>query len=196
MPRSVDPEEKRLGFVKASAHVIATEGIESATLRRIAKEAGCTTGSLMHYFPDRHSLLLGTLRKVHSKAAIRMRAVSEHQTGLDRLRAVLHEALPLDQTRVKEWKVWLAFWSAALDDRTMAEENNRRYEEWRTVLFRLTEPVSSKPKIATDLLLSFVDGQGVDIVRSNLRGQRLKARQEHCVTLLDFLLATLTGSKA
>jgi BetI-type transcriptional repressor, C-terminal len=46
--------------------------------------------------------------------------------GLEALRAVLAEALPLDQERVLEWRVWLAFWgSAATNARLQAEQRTR-----------------------------------------------------------------------
>ena len=53
MPKSVDPTQKRAAFVAASWDVIAAEGLRGATLRRVAAEAGCTTGALTHYFSDR-----------------------------------------------------------------------------------------------------------------------------------------------
>ena len=42
--------------------VIATEGLRGATLRRVAAEAGCTTGALTHYFADRQALLTAALQ--------------------------------------------------------------------------------------------------------------------------------------
>ena len=62
MPKVVNHEEQRAGFVTASWEVIAEEGLGAATLRRVAAAAGMTTGALTHYFSDREALLVEALR--------------------------------------------------------------------------------------------------------------------------------------
>ena len=62
MPRVVDIEQRRTELTDATARVIARSGIEAATMREIAAEAGWTTGALTHYFADKHDLLLATFQ--------------------------------------------------------------------------------------------------------------------------------------
>ena len=104
MPKSVDIEEKRAEFVHASWDVIASEGFEAATMRRVAAQAGCTTGSLTHYFPDRRTLLIEALRGAHYQTGKRMVEAAEGRAGFSRLYAVLLESLPLDAVRMREWE--------------------------------------------------------------------------------------------
>ena len=88
MPKTVDPAQKRAELVDASWDVIAAEGLKGATLRRVAAEAGCTTGALTHYFPDRRSLLVAALRSAHFQAAARMlEATRRASSDVDRLKA-------------------------------------------------------------------------------------------------------------
>lgn len=163
MPKTVDHDERRADFVAASWDVIAREGLPATTLRRVASQAGCTTGALTHYFADRKSLLVEALRAAHASAGRRMRAaIAREADPRKRLSAVLHEASPLDAERLREWKVWLAFWGAAAGDPTLAEENRRRYAEWRDLLERLVRPFTGDAApCEADLLVALVDGLGV-----------------------------------
>lgn len=165
MPRLVDVESKRSDLVVASLQVIAREGLEAASLRRIAAQAGCTTGQLTHYFPGREALLIETLRAAHFAAAARMlQAVKGAVTPAARLEGVVWESLPLDAVRLREWKVWLAFWSAAARDVALAAENARRYDEWRDLLETLTAPFHNDAleiRRAASALMALIDGYGV-----------------------------------
>jgi hypothetical protein len=59
-----------------------------------------------------------------------------HIRGADML-GVLLEALPVDEERQLEWKVWLAFWGRAAADERLRSEQERRYAQWRGLLDRL-----------------------------------------------------------
>ena len=72
MPKVVDHDQRRRELLEATAAVIAAEGIEAATVRRIAREVGCTTGLVTHYFAEKDELVIGVLHQVHSASAERM----------------------------------------------------------------------------------------------------------------------------
>ena len=170
LPKRVDVDQKRLELVEAGWAVIAEEGLEGATLRRVAARAGCTTGALTRYFPHRHDLVLEALRVAGDTAAKRMRAAARAPgTRAEALTRVLWEALPMDEVRHREWRVWLAFWSAAAADDALSGENNRRYRQWTAVVTRLvralpTPPADPAGEAAT--LVALVDGLGLRVVLS------------------------------
>ena len=56
MPKVVDVDEKRREIIAAAVRLIADEGFGSATMRRVAKEVGCTTGQVTHYFANREEI--------------------------------------------------------------------------------------------------------------------------------------------
>ena len=62
MPKVVDIEQRRAELAEAASRLIARAGIESATMREVAAEAGWTTGALTHYFSDKRELLLTTFQ--------------------------------------------------------------------------------------------------------------------------------------
>ncbi|MCZ8281177.1 MAG: TetR family transcriptional regulator C-terminal domain-containing protein [Aquidulcibacter sp.] len=183
MPRVVDHAERRTKFIVASWGVIANEGLNAATLRRVAAAAGVTTGALTHYFTDREALLVEALRAAHFAAGARMlRAAGKLDDDRKRLLAVLEEALPLDNRRLQEWRVWLAFWGEAVGSLALSEENQRRIEEWRdfaeTLVLPLVPPGQSTAVVAMSLV-ALIDGLGVRLAlapAASLASERRDAR--------------------
>ena len=188
MPKLVDPGDKRAEFVVASWQVIAAEGLKGTTLRRVAAEAGCTTGALTHYFSDRRSLLVDALRSAQRQAGARMIAAAERAPSHpESLTAVLLEALPLDEPRLREWRVWLAFWAESMHDAGLADENERRYAEWRDLLREVVGPLvrnADETEQEVAHLVALVDGLGLRLARHTEGAEALEAQQMECVATL------------
>lgn len=188
MPKLVDAGEKRAEFVVASWQVIAAEGLKGTTLRRVAAEAGCTTGALTHYFSDRRSLLVDALRLAQHQAGARMVAAAERAPSHpEALTAVLLEALPLDEPRLREWRVWLAFWAESMHDAGLADENERRYAEWRDLLREVVGPLvrnADEAEQEVAHLVALVDGLGLRLARHTEGDGSLEAQQQECVATL------------
>ena len=165
VPKVVDHAQRRRELVAATWAVVAAEGIEAATVRRIAEEAGCTTGRITHYFADKEEVLVAALRQVHRAAGKRMLAAIGPRSGLEALRAVLAEALPLDEERILEWRVWLAFWGSAATSTSLQAEQHQRYREWRGLLKRVLATAQLSADIDLDQLVdqivALVDGFGL-----------------------------------
>jgi len=166
MPKVVDHAARRAELVDAAWHVIAAEGLEAATVRRIAQAAGCTTGLVTHYFESKDDMLVAALREVHRRAGQRM---IRHVSGPDIeevLLEVILDALPIDEDSQLEWKVWLAFWGRAAADERLRQEQQRRYAEWRGLLGKLVRrarphETATDRRTAVDLIAGAVDGLGI-----------------------------------
>lgn len=52
-----DREAKRAGLLNAAISVIAEEGYGGASLRNVAKRAGCTTGAVTYYFANKDEMV-------------------------------------------------------------------------------------------------------------------------------------------
>jgi TetR/AcrR family transcriptional repressor of bet genes len=169
MPKVVDHAARRAELVDAAWRVIAAEGLEAATVRRIAQAAGCTTGLVTHYFESKDDMLVAALREVHRRAGQRM---IRHVGGADIepvLLEVILDALPLDQDRQLEWKVWLAFWGRAATDERLRQEQQRRYAEWRGLLGKLIRrarphDTAADRRTAVDLIAGAIDGLGIQAI--------------------------------
>ena len=82
MPKLVDHDLRREEVAEAAWRVIGRDGIEGATLREIAREAGFTTGVIQHYFRDRDELLAFAARLISQQGSARLaEAIADHPAG-------------------------------------------------------------------------------------------------------------------
>lgn len=129
MPQTVDHELRRRALTDATAVEIARVGLAAVRLRDVARSAGWTTGALTYYFADKRQLLLATFRCRTELAHAHFEAAASEGGSL--VRAKMEAILPLDSERLLNWKVWLAFWGAAVGDAELAAEQVHRYEVFR-----------------------------------------------------------------
>ncbi|WP_431043907.1 TetR/AcrR family transcriptional regulator [Streptomyces sp. P1-3] len=132
MPKIVDPEARRRAVAEAVFRVSARDGLEHASLRNVAEEAGLAIGSVRHYFRDHAELMLFAMDELARRVGTRIHARAERLlspgSGIDRLAAteeLLGEFLPLDAARHEEAVLLLAFTTAA---RTRPELRPRAHE--------------------------------------------------------------------
>lgn len=105
----VDLNERRLEL-DATWRIIARHGIEGATIREIAMEAGFANGALKAYFPTKETLLEFAIGHVFIRTNQRISGVTANKSGLAALRAFCLEVLPLDEERVNEARTVIPFW--------------------------------------------------------------------------------------
>jgi AcrR family transcriptional regulator len=128
MPKIVDWDERRDEILSATWKVIARDGITAATIRAIAKEAGCSRGILGHYFDDKADILGSALLLSHRRVGARMAAAASGLAGLRALRAVMLEALPLDDRRDLEAQIEISFWGRALGNAALSDLQHSEFE--------------------------------------------------------------------
>ncbi|MBO1267923.1 TetR/AcrR family transcriptional regulator [Arthrobacter cavernae] len=131
MPKIVDHDERRLELVDATWRIIARLGIEGATMREIALEAGFANGALKPYFPTKDTLLTFAFRHVFNRTNERIREVTAGKAGITALRAFCVEVLPLDSERVNEARIVVPFWQKAINDPEKAAIHRESMDQWR-----------------------------------------------------------------
>ncbi|MEO6200396.1 MAG: TetR/AcrR family transcriptional regulator [Cryobacterium sp.] len=131
MPKVVDHDQRRVELVEATWRIIARHGIEGATMRDIAAEAGFTNGALKPYFPTKDDLLTFAFGHVFNQTNQRMEKSTAGHRGLAAMRAFCHEILPLDDTRLQEARIVIPFWQKALSDPPKATLNEESMRQWR-----------------------------------------------------------------
>ncbi|QUH04634.1 TetR family transcriptional regulator C-terminal domain-containing protein [Saccharopolyspora erythraea] len=122
MPKLVDHDQRRAELTRVVWQLIARDGIEGATVRKVAEEAGVSVGGLRHYFDSQRGLLRFAAQEMGKRVAAR---VADHLRaelpGQERAQRVLEELLPLDADRRREVDVWLAFLVRSRVDDSLAE---------------------------------------------------------------------------
>lgn len=199
MPKVVDHEARRRDISEAVWRVVARRGLEAATVRDIAEEAGVSTGVLSHYFDGKDEILAHALRSSIEETVERVERRGGEVSGMEALRGVLREYMPLDGGRREMWSVWLSFWGKAVHDEGLAGEQRAWYTKWRGVVRGLLRETQKEGGIAEGLdagreaerLVALVDGIGI---QATFEPERLTPEAQ--TKLLDEHLEKLASLRA
>jgi len=115
----LDPDERRRKIAEAALDVIAREGLDAATIRRIAAELGCSTTVITHYFADKQELLLWAYRALAQQAHDWIDEVAVRDPT--DLAGCLLAMSAADEASERRWRVYVAFWDRAARDSQFAE---------------------------------------------------------------------------
>ena len=126
MPKIVDHEQRRDEIALTACRVVAQYGFEQATIVRIARASGCTTGMIAHYFETKQDIIVAALRLILRRVEERL----AHADGAADLLTLLSEALPIDETRYIECAVWMAFWGQVPADKRLRRVNAWLHREY------------------------------------------------------------------
>jgi AcrR family transcriptional regulator len=197
MPKVVDHEERRAALGAAVWRLAARDGLEAVTVRRVADEAGWSTGAVVHYFSDKEELLLFAFRTVADRVGRRLAAATERTSApLELARAQLVEGLPLDREREAEVRVWFAFLGLALTRPALARAQRLTYRAWRERVADLLLEAQRQGEIHPDVdcaaaaaaLVAVVDGLAI---QATFEPRALSARRQ--TELVDLQLDALRG---
>jgi TetR/AcrR family transcriptional regulator, transcriptional repressor of bet genes len=116
MPRQVDHQLRRREIVYAVWAVIAEDGLDAVSLRRVAAEAGISLGRVQHYFGSKEELLQHSCRTVIDIAATSFAERTAAFDALDTVRALVGQPVPRDEPTRIGTAVWQAFLTRAASD--------------------------------------------------------------------------------
>ncbi|MDQ0922729.1 AcrR family transcriptional regulator [Pseudarthrobacter sp. W1I19] len=142
MPKIVHAGARRQEVVEAVWRIIAVDGLERASLREVADEAGLAVGSVRHYFAGSDELLAFSFATVIDSIVARLQdalpGVQDHPPasaeGRTAVLTLLGELLPLDEQRAVEACVWMAFRNAARIKPFLSAEADRSHREVAAVM--------------------------------------------------------------
>lgn len=117
MPKDVDHDARRFELAQSVWRVVADEGLERATIRRIARETGWSAGVLSHYFSDKDDMLLTSLRICLAQIRARIDAKLQGLAGMSALRELILDNLPLDAERQLETRFLMHYWGREIRER-------------------------------------------------------------------------------
>jgi TetR/AcrR family transcriptional regulator, transcriptional repressor of bet genes len=130
MPKVVDHDQRRDEIALVACRVVAEHGFGRATMVRIAREAGYTTGMVAHYFDSKQDIVIAALRLI-------LRRIEERLTRpAPDLLSLLTESLPVDPQRYIECAFWTAFWGQVSADRRLKRINAWVHREYMRLFER------------------------------------------------------------
>ena len=134
MPKIVDHAQRRDEIAHVACQVVANYGFEQATVARIARAAGYTTGMVAHYYESKQDIILAALRLILLR--IEERLTRERENGEADLLEVLSEALAIDAQRFTECAFWMAFWGQVSADKKLKRLNVWVHREYMRLFER------------------------------------------------------------
>ncbi len=172
MPKIVDHAKRRDEIAQVACQVVANHGFEKATVARIARAAGYTTGMVAHYYESKQQIILAALRLMLLR--IEQRLTRARETGEANLLEALSEALPIDAQRFTECAFWMAFWGQVSADPKLKRLNVWVHREYMRLFARCFSEYwtewSTWPQAVRDQVLrslvTFVNGLTASAVTS------------------------------
>jgi TetR/AcrR family transcriptional repressor of bet genes len=129
MPKIVDHARRRDEIALVACRVVAEHGFDQASMVRIAREAGYTTGMLAHYFDSKQDIIIAALRLILRRIEERLMRRAPAGAAPDLL-TLLTEALPVDAHRRIECAFWTTFWGQVSADRRLKRINAWVHREY------------------------------------------------------------------
>lgn len=127
MPIVVDIDERCARISEVASSIIARAGLQGLTIRAIAQEVGYSTSFVTDFFADKRSIMLRILSDSAGRATKRILAALR-QNPVDLL-GCAEAYLPLDESRRRDWKIYVSFWELASHD----PEIGQRQLEWQNL---------------------------------------------------------------
>jgi AcrR family transcriptional regulator len=174
MPKKVDHAERREAFLRAAYRCIKRDGLAGVTVRAVAREAGFTTGALVHYVDSMDDLLVEASEYAARDVRAKMLEMEAYPDPLISLREVLYLALPSDEDKRGNWNYWFGFWERSVQNVVVRKTTHLRYTEWLDRNSRMIRraiaagdiPADTDVTVAARAGVAMVDGIAAQVMRS------------------------------
>src|SRR5258708_1187469 len=140
MPPKVGIHEaaRRAQILRAARVCIVRLGYERATVPHVAEEAGVSTGTLVHYFGDKDTMLeAALLNKVQDTGIAFRAALTGAQSAWERLERLVEASLPETEEVRDEWRLWLTFWGEVTRNERRRAVSEKQHQRWTHFLARI-----------------------------------------------------------
>jgi DNA-binding transcriptional regulator YbjK len=194
MPKVVDQEQQRLQLAEAAIRVIERSGIQGATVRAVAREAGVSRGLLAHYF-ENHRELIGAAMNAMVRESVnyvrgKMDQSAEDPGGVP---TFLQALSSVEASNKVSSVAMLRLWAESAIDPELRHLMAKSYVELHREALQVVEEgmkrgeidASLEPGEVADLLVTL--GDGLCIART----LRLKHMNRNRVKKLEHLASSL-----
>jgi AcrR family transcriptional regulator len=165
VPRQGVAPIRRAQVVEAVLHLLATEGWESVTLRRVTELSGVSAGAITHFLGKKESMVAAAVHQGYRNYEARMSRVLETDaTPEEKLTAWVSDIISPSTER--EWAFWVGLWGRAPFDETIRDELREVYRAHSSKLAELIRQGVEEghfrgeldPEHVADQVVASVDG--------------------------------------
>jgi AcrR family transcriptional regulator len=112
-------------ILDATAHCIATHGIEKSSITRISEEAGVSRGLVAHYFPKKSKIFIRVILHIVEMAYAELGSIKSTPNSRSELREVMTRNLDFFLTRPDYLKCFVLFYYFCGVDRSARSLNTK-----------------------------------------------------------------------
>jgi AcrR family transcriptional regulator len=153
----------RTRILDAAVKLIAREGIHDVRIARIAMEAGVSASLLHYHFASRDALLAEALEHSYELAGdIRIGGADEPTPATERLKWMIDQCLPSEESLHDDWMLWVELWLHAARRPELRPTSARLYARmhaWFKEAIAEFDVADSDRTV--DRLLALIDGYGI-----------------------------------
>lgn len=199
MTARVDHEERRTQIAEALLRIADTQGLQSASMRAVAAEAGVSLRLVQYYFNTKEALLLDALARLQGQLQARMNtwvaaasAPDSPPTPRSAITAILSSILPTDAESRRIARTYNGYYTLVLNDPHVLEKHAAAQpdilEGFLAKQIRAAQQTGEAaadgdPEMIAAGLLAMVNGLGSSV----LGGQR---SGEDALAILSYYLET------
>lgn len=184
---AVDHAARRKQISEVSVKIIAKEGIDAATVRRISEELGFSTTVVTYYFANKNELLLCAYQSLHDETYGKIQAI--HDRDPTDLASCLLSMTAADEVSFDRWRVYVAFWDRAAHEPEWGVRQRKDYEyalEWIGSFVRARNGELNNVRDVSRILNTFIQGLSVQALmdRDSWPSEMIRAEIERMITLI------------
>jgi len=168
-PREAKHAQRREEIVLATWRIIGRGGFAAATMREIASEAGFANGALKHYFASKDELLVAAFRRTFFRINERAAHAIGRTAGIEAVRELCEQMLPLDAEREMECRVSVAFWDRAATSPALKKVHADAHAIWRRWMEQHLEYSRAIAEVTSDVPDEFI----IDEILSAVTGMQV-----------------------
>jgi transcriptional repressor BetI len=162
MPKVGQEPIRRQQMIEATMACIREEGVNRATMQRIAKRAGLTSGLIVHYFTDKAGLFEAVYRELYRahQDQIQKRLVKA-KTPAERLNALLDAQLCDEMLQPDVTATWIALYALVPDSPVLARLERAYERRLQSNLLSMLQDIGLSRGEANNVaeeLMSLLDG--------------------------------------
>ncbi|MDX5895319.1 TetR/AcrR family transcriptional regulator [Rubrobacter radiotolerans] len=166
MARTMDARARRCELTQALFKIAAERGLEEVSFREVASEAGVAIATVQYHFGTKDGMLLFAFERITEAIRARIGTAQTGRTVGRVMRRALMELLPLDDERVAEARVYLAFAARSTISPELARVHSGALAELRSNCARVVRTAqkvgqadaSLDPEREAAALVAFLDG--------------------------------------
>jgi AcrR family transcriptional regulator len=195
MTARVDHEERRRQIADALLRIADTQGLQAASMRAVAAEAGVSLRLVQYYFASKEGLLLDALARLGAQLQARMEkwisaagSPASPATPRGIVTAVLSSILPTDPESRRITRTYAAYYTLVLNDPELVEKHETPHPEllegFLAKQLRAAQQAGEidsgkNPEMTAAGLLAMVNGLGSSVLGGQRTGDTALAILTH-----------------